>query len=197
MANPLKVYPNPWGISPLSLTGGGQSDHALDKYGNPCCTLATEPDGTPYMRYVGARVCAGRTVVLDGDRAKSAGTLNPAQNDYSLSSPPQKTVWEFLGVPADEPDFCAKFSTQKPVEVPANHYYLHELRAGMLLPGDGYTAKLAGYRFLPSQFGQLEAYARKLASWEDPTEPPLAGVAPVEPTKTNPTPKRAANQEGS
>jgi hypothetical protein len=188
MPKALKVYPNPWGVSPLSLQGGGQSDHGLDKHGNPCNTLATEPDGTPVMRYVGARVNRERTVVFDGNRETRPAKITADQNDYSQASPPQKTTWEFLGVPADEPDFCSKFSAQQPVEVPCTHYYLHELRAGGLLPGDGYTARLAGYSFRPDQFHLLEAYARKLTSWEDTTEPPNpAGDAPAAPKKSRAT----------
>lgn len=154
----LKVYPNPWGVHPLSVKQGTAQPHVgLDQFGRPAHAVLTQDNGQ-IRSYVGAKINADKTRVFALDLPDS---LKPLAKFDDARSPRQETAWQFNGIDADDPDFCAKFAKTQPVEVPLVGEYIALLKSGDLLPGDGVAANLAGYHCQPSEFAALEAYAKR------------------------------------
>ncbi len=179
----MKVYPNPWGVHPLALSSTGCVPHSLDRHGYPTHRVMVErlPGTNPGQVFVGAKIASAVVTDHRSNEEKRSGAV-------PLGSPPQTTIWSFLGVRADAPDFCDRFSEREPVEVPETAYYLGALRSGDLLPGDGRSASLAKYQCKPELFSMLEAKARQSAGIEAAAPP-----APPATTSTDATKPKKGN----
>lgn len=107
----LRVKPNPF--------------VARDKDGIPCGVCPRDPDrdGGGPAQFVGARVSKTRTKVLqkfDEPRAE-------------LRDPLQRTVYEYMGIPGDDPELAAKLAVAEPIEIPDSKYYRDRIREGSLV----------------------------------------------------------------
>jgi hypothetical protein len=184
----MKVYPNPWGVHPLAVAKKNASKHGLDEFGHPARTVGWDKSVAHPMltEYVGAHTVETRVL----DVVRNGVVTREGDFDYSLRSPKGLHIKEFLGVRADDPDFCLKFASADPVEVPQTKVYIEALQSGDLLPGDGVAANLAGYQCTPDDFEALETVARWLA------EPAVIaakrasrGLTPLDWTVAEPTEK--------
>lgn len=165
MSNTIKVYPNPWGVHPSVLKKMPKGDVAnvMSADGYPSNVVLMEPAVGEEVkrRYVGARLNRNKTKVHEPEIPKGATQgFPPGTKIEQLASPRQTSVWTFLGVDADEPNFAELYAKTEPVEVPATAYYMGELRGGGLLPGDSAAAAIAGYRCTRGDFATLDAVAR-------------------------------------
>jgi hypothetical protein len=122
----LKVYPNPW--------------IARDRNGLPCgvCPRDPESDGGGPGQFVGARVDRKRTEILQ--------KLGKGDD---MRSPMQRTVYEFMGIPSDDPELEAKLFACEPIALPRSKYYRDQIRQRALIAADAETAKAAKLKFVP------------------------------------------------
>lgn len=164
MSRVLKVYPNPWGVHPLEAERGQVTRHGISEFGLPARAVGWDKSVAHAMptEFVGAETIETR--VLDDVRPGVITT--EGDFDYSWRSPKGIHIKAFLGVPANDPDFCAKFAAADPIEVPATKRYLDALIDGDLLPGDGAAANVARYKCTPADFPKLERVARAACDLE-------------------------------
>jgi hypothetical protein len=123
----ISVLPNPWA--------------AVDAFGVPCAVCPRDPDadaGGP-GQYVGAKVDPKRTLVLQ-----------KLEKGDDLRSPRQKTVFSYLGKPADDPELRAHLLSREPIKIPATTYYRQRIAEGVLVCADAESAKVARFKnFVP------------------------------------------------
>lgn len=154
----LRVYPNPWGIAPAAIFEIEAAEKAkkenkdghvptldpsrvtIDHRGVPCgvCPLDIyehTPNAYPGMG-VGAAVHPTKTVVTQ--------ELHPQDN---LRSARQTTVWEFLGVDAEDTELPKLLAAKDPIEIPCTNYYVQRLQHGELIAADEKTAAAGGLKF--------------------------------------------------
>jgi hypothetical protein len=147
----LRVFPNPWGISPrvFGKDGTGSSHTAtMDSQGRPC------------------GVCPADPVRDGGDPGKLVGAW-PAHEWLGKEPRPgefrhrrQDTGYEFLGASnrETEPFALAKeLAGKEPVDLMFTDYYVERIADGSLIAADEQTARTAGIEFIEPQelFGLL------------------------------------------
>lgn len=163
----LRVYPNPWGVSPGSVTDEVLADRAkrklnavdhstMDHEGRPNGAFMSDPlvDGGAQGRRVGALVCEEHTT----KHARGRSFMSA-----SFDTTPQRTVYSFNGCTAHEFEpfeLAGKLAKTDPVPLPMSEYYKAALRTGELIAADEQTAKEAGVSF---EFESPETLFLKLA----------------------------------
>lgn len=142
----LRVYPNPWS--------------ARDANGQPCgvCPRDPESDGGGPGQFVGARVDRKQTQVLE----------DVPEEEQSIRSPRQRTAYEYLGIPASDPQLAEKLAAAQPVAIPRTKYYRDRLAEGSLIPADTETAREARRPFVdPKNFFARYAKSTSAAPTEE------------------------------
>jgi hypothetical protein len=150
----LKVYPNPWGVSPAAVTDKAMAarkalklnaaDHStMDHVGRPNGAFMADSiaDGGEPGRRVGAVVCERHTTTRSHGRVFLR---------TSFDTVPQRTVYAFNGVTAHETEpyeLAGKLAKTEPITLPLSEYYKDALRTGELLAADAETAKEAEVGF--------------------------------------------------
>lgn len=120
----LKVYPNPWGLHPNVLDDGSVTPTS-DHEGRPC-------GGRFFDLYAGTALNK-RTVVLDTE-PRGRGDERSRR---------QRTIYDYCGVAADDPELASKLARADAVSVPVRQDLVAAIKRGELIAGNEETAKFA------------------------------------------------------
>jgi len=138
----LKVYPNPWGISPRAVGNPSPCDVTIDDEGRPRGIVHVDRNEGGPGRLLGAELCPIKTVF------REAGTGLPAVRsvaiDVGFRFPRQVSVYNFLGISAEDPLLADKLAACEPEEIPNTPYYREQLQDGALIAANEATHLAAG-----------------------------------------------------
>lgn len=157
----IKVLPNPWA--------------AVDQFGLPCGVCPRDPDadaGGP-GQYVGARVDPKQTEILQ------------KLEKHEMRSARQKTVFSFMGRPANDPGLAEHLLNAEPIEIPLTNYYRDRIREGAIVCRTQKDAQLARF----ANFVRPELLFPKPAEAPKPAESPKPDAEP--------NPDAASESEGA